>query len=843
MRRTFRLSDVLLSTYLFIFAQCCPYLNATHCAHGLQPGVAGRVCNTRATKTSCQSTNPIDEDAFVSNAKLIGFQASGVTNIHFHVGLGEHVAQFIGPATTSEPSDMTLPCTTNGSCSNSNRNQGRSRVLALGRNIGTTSIQGATDFLDNRSSIQTEAFTNEAIQYVSPHGSDSNDGLSWGKAKSTVVAAYNALPSDGGTIYFTTGARAHPIANCGIWIMGSKDPNYSNPPRCWVKQPASKSVAFIGVPGTAGGQSGRGGPTAIIRGCGAQNDPNHPCIWLSDTVYSLSFQNISIPSPGRGILIGIDSNGNRVTQATVAWVFDNVACQVNNVAGTGGPCMDVGAASYFGRIQHSTFAGNNTCSATSDCAFGLVINPTARGAGSGTIFMYDNQFNGGGFREYPGNTSYGIYIDDITGESLQTGMPLVHFKDATLALNAYVRNAESYDASGGAAVLVDSGANANSVHEEGTVQGGFGADPLQGPLTFNGTFAIGPQSTKVTPEQRGQVGTGFGNRFVGQFDAARRLFSPVAARFTNQVSTVPSNWTKTGTQTVTTVGAPDGTSNTAGRFVSSSRSVDRVSFGTYSVNGTGAVGDTFIFGAWVRSPGGNGFSGNVPLSVFINNANVLSCSSTLCSAFQYILGDGEWEWASGIFTITSLHNSTYTVYLQGATDSAHTAEFYAPILLALPTGTVSANEAYYIAEHLAPYASACSVGAVCGLPGQVLQMPGNVQSQFVIGNLGTTFANKNVSLSAAWGSGASVSASIGSSQRFSFIATSNGTGQSANPAMMITFPVTWPVRPIFLCKQVGGTGPLMTVSGENTASTTTMTLTFSGTPVSGSTYVFVCEGE
>jgi hypothetical protein len=61
--------------------------------------------------------------------------------------------------------------------------------------------------------------------------------------------------------------------------------------------------------------------------------------------------------------------------------------------------------------------------------------------------------------------------------------------------------------------------------------------------------------------------------------------------------------------------------------------------------------------------------------------------------------------------------------------------------------------------------------------------------------------------------------------------------------MMITFPVTWPVRPIFLCKQVGGTGPLMTVSGENTASTTTMTLTFSGTPVSGSTYVFVCEGE
>ncbi len=60
-----------------------------------------------------------------------------------------------------------------------------------------------------------EAVPGDAIQYVSPNGNDSNDGLSWGTAKATITAAYTALPPCGygsrtwsncGTIYLAAGA-------------------------------------------------------------------------------------------------------------------------------------------------------------------------------------------------------------------------------------------------------------------------------------------------------------------------------------------------------------------------------------------------------------------------------------------------------------------------------------------------------------------------------------------------------------------------------------------------------------------------------------------------------------
>lgn len=54
-------------------------------------------------------------------------------------------------------------------------------------------------------------------------GSDTNDGLSWGSAKKTLIAAYDALDSNGGTIYVagdgvTVGGE---VTNQGLWILGS----------------------------------------------------------------------------------------------------------------------------------------------------------------------------------------------------------------------------------------------------------------------------------------------------------------------------------------------------------------------------------------------------------------------------------------------------------------------------------------------------------------------------------------------------------------------------------------------------------------------------------------------
>lgn len=48
----------------------------------------------------------------------------------------------------------------------------------------------------------------DAIQYVSTTGSNDNDGLSWGRAKLTLKAAYDALPSTGGLVLLGAGTFA-----------------------------------------------------------------------------------------------------------------------------------------------------------------------------------------------------------------------------------------------------------------------------------------------------------------------------------------------------------------------------------------------------------------------------------------------------------------------------------------------------------------------------------------------------------------------------------------------------------------------------------------------------------
>jgi hypothetical protein len=118
---------------------------------------------------------------------------------------------------------------------------------------------------------------------------------------------------------------------------------------------------------------------------------------------------------------------------------------------------------------------------------------------------------------------------------------------------------------------------------------------------------------------------------------------------------------------------------------------------------------------------------------------------------------------------------------------------------------------------------------------------GNVQGIFLLANRGSSISASNVTLSSGWGSSASVTAS-GTSQRFTATVTASGTA-AANPTVAINFTNTWPLTPIFICKMVGGTGTVANVTGENTATTGSMTLTYNATPASGSTYIFNCHGE
>jgi len=90
----------------------------------------------------------------------------------------------------------------------------------------------------------------QGVQYVSPNGNNSNDGLSWGTAKLTIDIALEALPGGSASAPITAGSgtvfigdfgnetpiRASSVANdCGIWLMGPLDPNYASPPSCWLR--------------------------------------------------------------------------------------------------------------------------------------------------------------------------------------------------------------------------------------------------------------------------------------------------------------------------------------------------------------------------------------------------------------------------------------------------------------------------------------------------------------------------------------------------------------------------------------------------------------------------------
>lgn len=151
------------------------------------------------------------------------------------------------------------------------------------------------------------------------------------------------------------------------------------------------------------------------------------------------------------------------------------------------------------------------------------------------------------------------------------------------------------------------------------------------------------------------------------------------------------------------------------------------------------------------------------------------------------------------------------------------------LAIAPASGTTSGNAL----KVMAPGSSATINAAI--------SFAGNVQGIFLLANRGSSISGSNITLSSGWGSSASVTAS-GTSQRFTATVTASGT-TAANPTVAINFTNTWPLTPIFVCKMVGGTGSVANVTGENTASTGSMTLTFNATPASGSTYILNCIGE
>jgi len=714
-------------------------------------------------------------------------------------------------------------------------------LLVVSSPAVNATIRMVRNFLQLDQTVQTRTSTSEAIQYVSPHGQDSNDGLSWGAAKLTLVAAYDALPSRGGAVYFTDGARANAVPGAGIWIMGSTDPHYSNPQRGW-RRMKSGSVSFIGIPKDNYGPNAHMGRALIVNG-GSSADINHPGIWISGVNTPLYFSNLNIGATGRGIVIGEDSNHNRLygTGSSSGLTFFNVTANPNATVGLGPP-WDITGGSFWIWMEHCGGTGlDQVNTPTANNAAAVLVDGGGLNHSVGLVYIEDFNASSGGIKYISGSVGSGSLVVRRLNTEGQHGPAAVWFVpnasgaqvDYALVEDVNVADSIGTGCNGTVCVVENDGAGPadNIVVADVSTSGA----PLKGPMmVLGGAFGLGGNNSSVTASffRNGFRGV-IGNKLIGTTDAARRGFPPTDVRFANLAGTSPPSWTLTGNgpKLKTGVDAPDGTTG-AGRL--SSTGPAGAAF--YFSNQTLSAGDWLIAGTWFRSNSRNGYSRGNPLQIGVSGCKLTFSYGDPIYRAPYF-GDGEWEWGYDAVKVATVSSGICTLQWTGFSDSKHVSDFYGPVFFRIPAGSVSDNEAVEIASNLQSYNSSCAVGTICGLPGQTLSQT------FLIPDNGTPFANANLTLGPGWGDGAVVSGARGSAQRFTFTATANGGGIAGNPKMAIIFPNAWPVMPIFSCKQVGGTGALTIISGENTANKINMTLTFNGTPASGSTYIFACEGE
>ena len=118
------------------------------------------------------------------------------------------------------------------------------------------------------------------------------------------------------------------------------------------------------------------------------------------------------------------------------------------------------------------------------------------------------------------------------------------------------------------------------------------------------------------------------------------------------------------------------------------------------------------------------------------------------------------------------------------------------------------------------------------------------QARRIMARGGTTLVPGDFTLSAGWGTTASVSVdSVSNDQKFRITVTSSGTGQAANPTITLAFVDNvvsgqkWTVAPI--CVAGMGTASTGTKAQITTGSLSPniLVLTYNGTPVAGSTYI------
>lgn len=565
----------------------------------------------------------------------------------------------------------------------------------------------------------------EAIQFVSRTGNDRNDGLSWGSAKLTVYAAYQTLPSTGcnfgphcgGTIYLGDDITwGGPIAGQGLRIIGAHDPNFASPPSGWLKERAVSIICAA---------SGAWDSTAAVPMCYVSgNSASQPPMWISGNTAPMLFRGIKNQT-GSGSVLAMDSNGVFENNAGVTnLTFEYCAFDETTSISTNGPGLRIGPNSFENYFYKSVFDGNPNAIGGTETRQALVADAGgSSNNNSGQIYLIDSHLNSGAFESNPnGLGSTGAVVTNLICEGQTDGRGCVWI--TTTSANSFynlsnIWSADAFPAN--AAVEVDGNGPPDAV----TVNG---ANGVTGPMIFDGLSPVGISSLIISPNRGHEVGFLSGH-VLGQTDAARRGFSPVAVRFANLAKTSPSSWTTSGRFGMVTTGirAPDGT---IGAGTCSSTSGQQNCY-FYNANETYGVGDIIILGIWARALNAAGFASSHVLSFstpFCNRCKFRDISGqALFSGYvdQFIRGDGEsggppseWEWYWTVLKVSASSDRPSQTQFVGPVNATLPADYYAPAFLHIPSGAISDNEATELALNLQSYGSSCSVGTICGLPGQ-----------------------------------------------------------------------------------------------------------------------------
>ena len=663
-------------------------------------GASIAVCNSTATigtsTTPCSPVATIYTDATLATPAANPFTADGLGNYGFWAPPGTYQVQLYGTQITTTLKTVVLPCVPGSSCAGGGASSPNAAMKP-----------GASD----------------AIQYVSPNGNDSNDGLSIGTAKLTIMAAYDTLGQGGGTIYIsgssTSGVYCTSTAGQGIWIMGSGDPNYSSPPAGWRKMKLGGPVYFVGLSANYGPSASTTSWTTLVN-CGNNTNPG---VWLSG-VSGVTISRLRMVS--ESARVSMDSNGgrNNATNPSAQIEFDHDDFR-SDCSGCG-PSMDVGGNMIWLNVHDSTFENgaitNWSVSANSSQASNIFISNGGGTGPLGLLYFTQNFFTGGGGLRFDADTNVtaSVYAAHTLMAGASTCQPVFEIiNGGSFAATFDLQGGFSDCGASPPFVKVAAGnqpcqTSVRGINQSGQVPG------LEGPLTVGDAICPGGNpsggvsvsdagipSAGVIPAAKGQSGGIYGTSQYA--DSYRRSFAPSLVRFANTANQLPSTWTAyAGSgQTLTQIqgpGDPAGTTNAA-TLSCTGQSGFGCSYYVFSSSITFNAGDYVYVGAWIQAASTAGFGFDSAIGVifpFSNGPTMrqmtggpagvgegFSGGTTQLSSSSYLQNDGNWQYVWGLSKVTAPFSGASGTIFAFAFQPGYPINVYAPMFVKIPASSVA----------------------------------------------------------------------------------------------------------------------------------------------------------